>query len=876
MAEATPNPEALRKYRKDYRPPRHRVRRVALTFDLDPARTRVRARLEVERDPDREAGPLELDGEGLELGWVAVDGERLSPDRYQVTKEQLVIRSVPDRCVVETEVFISPEANTALSGLYVSSGNFCTQCEAEGFRRITYFTDRPDVMATYETTLVADPERFPVLLSNGNRVEEGTTDDGRHWVRWEDPFPKPSYLFALVGGKLARHQGTFTTRSGRAIQLEIWVEPHNVDKCEHALASLQRAMRWDEEVFGLEYDLDLYMIVAVGDFNMGAMENKGLNVFNAKYVLARPDTATDDDYEHIEGVVAHEYFHNWTGNRVTCRDWFQLTLKEGLTVFRDQQFTADMTSAAVKRISDVRLLRSAQFEEDAGPMAHPIRPDSYVEMNNFYTPTVYIKGAEIIRIYHTLLGQEGFRKGMDLYFERHDGQAVTCDDFRRAMADANGVNLDRMEGWYAQAGTPEVHVSTHHDPSARRFTLRLRQSRPLPEGQPPWTPVPIPVRMALLDDGGAPLPLRLDGEPAGTEAPRERVLRFEDEEATFVFEGIDARPTPSLFRHFSAPVKVRMEASKEELLLRFAKDGDPFNRWDAGQRLAEDELLRLAAAIGRNQPAQPDEAFVEAYGALLEDPNLDGSLRALAMQLPSERLLAQQVNPVDPESIFSARQALRTRLVEAHGAALERLVQAGIETGDPVARRREKNAALQLLSLTDRGLELARAQYDAADNMTDQEAALYAVVDRKSSHRSQMLADFHDRWSGEPLVLDKWFSVQASSRDPDTVQAVQELARHPDFTLHNPNRVRALVGAFAMGNPVRFHDPSGAGYRFLEQMVLALDGKNPQVAARLVSAFNAHRRYEPGRQAQMQAALERIAARAQSKDVLEIVGQALA
>ncbi len=866
------------RYRRDYTPPDFWVDRFRLHFELGEGETVVTSTLAVRRrDGAPPDAPLRLDGEQLELLELSLDGVLLESPQFSATPDGLTLPEVPDRFELTTKVRIVPENNTELSGLYKSSGNFCTQCEAEGFRRITYHLDRPDVMSLYEVTLVADPNRYPVLLSNGNKEEEGTLDDGRRFVRWVDPFKKPSYLFALVAGRLECHAGRFTTRSGRDVRLEVWVEPQNLDKCEHALRSLERAMAWDEETFGLEYDLDIYMIVAVGDFNMGAMENKGLNVFNAKYVLARPDTATDDDYEHIEAVIGHEYFHNWTGNRVTCRDWFQLTLKEGLTVFRDQLFTADMTSEPVKRISDVRLLRATQFEEDAGPMAHPVRPDSYISMDNFYTATVYVKGAEVVRMYHTLLGADGFRRGMDLYFERHDGQAVTCDDFLLAMAHANDRSLSRFERWYEQAGTPTLRASGVHDPEASTYTLTLSQTRADRPGHAPYEPCLMPVRVGLIGPDGQDLPLRLAG--AGGDAPTERVLELSESEARFVFEGIEAPPVPSVLRGFSAPVRLELDRSREELAFSFANDNDPFNRWDAGQTLAELVLLELV-----QDPDRPvDARFVAAYGQMLADRSLDGSSKALAMSLPAERVVAQRLDEVDPAAVHGARERVLAALAEAHEAALVELYETHRPPGAyrveklDIDTRRVKNAALSLLSmLGEKHASRAAEQFDHADNMTDAQSALSVLVDIGGEHAERALAAFHAKWRHDPLVLDKWFSVQAGSRHPDTLDRVVRLRTHPDFTLDNPNRARSLIGVFAL-NQAQFHDPSGAGYRFLGDQVVALHAKNPQIAARLVSTLNGWRRFEPGRRATMKAELERVAAvSGLSKDVFEIVQRALA
>jgi aminopeptidase N len=787
-----------------------------------------------------------------------------------------VIPGLKDQARVETEVRIEPEKNTHLSGLYKSSGNFCTQCEAMGFRRITYFLDRPDVMARYTTRITAEKKRYPVLLGNGNRVETGDLPGGRHFAVWKDPFPKPSYLFALVAGDLRSHTGTFTTKSGRKVALEIWVEPQNKDKCAHALKSLQDSMKWDEERFGREYDLDIYMVVAVNDFNMGAMENKGLNIFNSKYVLASPATATDDDYEGIQGVIGHEYFHNWTGNRVTCRDWFQLTLKEGLTVFRDQQFTADMTSAPVKRITDVKTVRLGQFPEDAGPMAHPIRPESYISMDNFYTSTVYRKGAEVIRAMHTLAGEAGFRKGMDLYFQRHDGQAVACDDFRKAIQDGSGVDLSRFERWYEQAGTPLVEAVGEWNEKAKTYTLTLRQSYPAgvdgkTPGGTPTRPVPIPVLTALFDAKG-----RAIGD--------ERVLLLDEAEKKFTFEKVAEKPVPSLLRRFSAPVRLKIERSKDELAFLMANDTDPFNRWDAGQELAQKLLLSLAADAAAGKKLAVDAAFTDAFRKILVDERLDGSLKSHALALPAENQLAQEVTPVDPDALHAAREHVRKHLARELAKDLRATFEK-CSTGErykndkaSIDRRRLKNVALSYLSLLDDADALARplAQLRSADNMTDAESALRVLANREGKERDEALAEFYAKWKHDPLVIDKWFTVQAISTLPSAVARVRELAKHADFTLKNPNRVRALVGAFAMSNQVRFHTADGAGYAFLGDVVLELDALNPQVAARMVSGFNQWKRFEPRRRDLQKAQLERIVAKqGLSKDSYEIVARAL-
>jgi aminopeptidase N len=883
-----PNEKPKTVHRRDYRPPDYRIDTVELWFDLHEDRATVKARLEVHRDPSLagDAPPLVLDGESLTLLRVAIDGRELPKGRYHVGDESLTIESPPARFVLETEVEIHPEKNTALSGLYRSGGLFCTQCEAHGFRRITYFLDRPDVMASYTTHIEAERARYPVLLSNGNREAGGELPGGRHRVTWRDPFKKPCYLFALVAGDLRCDPGSFTTASGRDVRLELWVEPQNEGRTAHALRSLQRAMRWDEQRFGREYDLDIYMIVAVHDFNMGAMENKGLNVFNAKYVLADPATATDDEYEAIEAVIAHEYFHNWTGNRVTCRDWFQLTLKEGLTVFRDQIFSADMTSQPVKRIQDVRRLRASQFPEDAGPMAHPIRPESYVSMDNFYTPTVYEKGAEVVRLYQTLLGVDGFRRGMDLYFERHDGQAVTCDDFRAAMADANAVDLTHLERWYSQAGTPQLHAEGRYDAGARRYALTLTQSYAGAASGDPRQPVPIPVRTSLLARDGRPLALNLAGEPpAPGDTASERLLVLEDASARFVFEDVPAPPVPSLLRGFSAPVKLTIRRERPELSFLMAHDDDPFTRWDAGQELAMQLLVELTAAAAAGRTLALDPLFVSAVGGVLDDTSLDGSMKALALAFPGETLVAQELAEVDPTAVHTARRFLLRELATAHRAAFAAIFEK-CHTGAPyrveqaeIARRRLGNTALRYLATLEDAGWTARIErvFQRADNMTDREVAFGLLVDTPGPERERALAAFYESWHKDPLVLDKWFTAQALSLLPDTPERVRALYRHPDFSLGNPNRVRALVGAFASANPLHFHAQDGAGYRFVADVTLELDARNPQLAARMASQFAQWRRFEPKRRALMQQQLERIAASPKlSKDVGENVVRMLA
>jgi len=860
-------------YRRDYEPSGFLVDAVDLGFELDPVQTVVKAKMQVRRNPDlpKSRGPLRLHGDELQLRALRLDGSPLDPGRFEADSQSLQIADVPERFELETEVLIHPAENTKLMGLYTSSDAFCTQCEAEGFRRITYYLDRPDVMARFTTRIEADRAKYPILLSNGNRVGEGELRGGRHWVQWEDPFPKPSYLFALVAGDLVCHRGTFRTASGRDVALEIWVEAENADKCEHALASLQAAMKWDEDTYGLEYDLDIYMIVAVNDFNMGAMENKGLNIFNSKYVLAKPSTATDDDYEGIESVVAHEYFHNWTGNRVTCRDWFQLTLKEGLTVFRDQEFSADMTSRAVQRIKDVTRLRTAQFAEDAGPLAHPIRPESYIEMNNFYTATVYEKGAEVVRLYQALFGREGFRRGLRHYLEKHDGCAVTCDDFREAMAEANDADLTELERWYLQAGTPVVRARGAWDESAGAYALTLAQSQRVFPEQPEPLPLPIPVPVALL--GG-------DGNDIGGTA---RTLALTEAEQTFTFEGVSECPVASIARDFSAPIKLEVERSHEELAFLMAHDSDPFNRWEAGQDLSKRVLLGLVERVVEGRSLDLNEGLVDAFRKVLSDPSVDGSIKALTLALPSEELLAQELDLVDPDAVHRARRfvvhelatALRDDLMHAY----ERHAH-GTDAIDKeqIARRRIKNRALRYLAALEQPETTAMAveQFSTAAGMTDYEAAFMSLVDLVSPETDRAIEAFYQRWRDDALVLDKWFRMQAMSSTPAAFERVVALSKHPDFNLANPNRARSLLYAFAAGNPVGFHRADGAAYRFVADQILELDALNPQVAARIVSSFNQWKRYEPGRSTLMKAELERIASvPGISKDVAEIVERAL-
>ena len=879
---APPQPTRL----ADYQPPAFVIDTVDLTFDLGDTETRVKSRLTLRRNPDAadRTAPLELDGDGLELVSLTLDGARLGANRYRPTEEGgLVIDAAPDAFTLEVETRIDPKSNTALSGLYVSGGNFCTQCEPEGFRRITYFIDRPDVMARYTTTIIADKTRCPVLLSNGNPAGSGEAERGRHWAKWVDPPPTPSYLFALVAGDLVAVRDRFTTRSGREIALAIWVRRGDEDKCGHAMASLKKAMRWDEDRFGLEYDLDVFNIVAVSDFNMGAMENKGLNMFNTRYVLAKPETATDTDYQNIESVIAHEYFHNWTGNRVTCRDWFQLSLKEGLTVFRDQEFSADQGSAAVKRIGEVRTLRAIQFPEDDGPLAHPVRPQSYLRIDNFYTATVYNKGAEVIRMIQTLIGREGFRRGMELYIGRHDNHAATIEDFVAAMQDASGVDLSQFMLWYSQAGTPELTVSDHWDGASRSYELEITQKVPPTPGQPVKEPMLIPVALGLIGADGNELPARLEGEnetPAGT-----RVLAVRAERERFRFVDLPAPPVPSLLRGFSAPVKLK-GVPLDRLKFLAVHDREPFARWEAGQEVAVRVLLDRIQSLQRGAaPTAIDPDLVAAMRRTLAGAEDDPAFAAEALMLPSEAFLADRMAVVDVDAIHAARESARAELGHALAseftAAYEALQDPGPYRidGAAIGRRALRNTALGYLAAADadRGAALAKAQFDGAGNMTDLLAALAVLADLDRPQRAAALAHFFATWSHDALVTDKWFSLQARSSLPETAARVRALTAHPAYDRMNPNRVRALVGVFSQANQVRFHDASGAGYALLADEVIAIDPNNPTTAARLVQPLCAWRRHEPGRQALMQHQLERILAVPNlSKNTYEMVAKSLA
>jgi aminopeptidase N len=872
----------------DYRAPAFEVDTIQLSFDLRETDTWVVSRMAVRRAATAEKSePLRLNGEALALERIALGGAALGGDDFSIADGLLTIDTVPDAFELEIETRIDPAANTELSGLYVSNGSFFTQCEAEGFRHITYFPDRPDVMSRFAVTITADRTRVPVMLSNGNPGPVRDLGDGRHQVTWVDPHPKPCYLFALVAGDLVSVKDRFITRSGRAVDLGIYVRRGDEDRCAHAMRSLKESMKWDEDVFGLEYDLDVFNIAAVSDFNMGAMENKGLNVFNTKYVLARPETATDMDYEGIETVIAHEYFHNWTGNRVTCRDWFQLSLKEGLTVYRDQEFSADMGSRAVKRIGDVRGLRAAQFREDDGPLAHPVQPDSYLAIDNFYTATVYNKGAEVIRMMATIIGKEAFRRGMDLYFQRHDNSAVTIDDFVQAMQDASGVDLRRFRLWYHQAGTPEIRVDDEYDATTKRYTLTVsQQTRPTP-GQPDKQPVVIPIAMGLLDGNGQELATRLEHER--TAQPGTRVLLADAAETSFIFADVASPPVPSLLRGFSAPVKLA-GVSPERLRFLAAHDTDPFVRWESGQQFAAKVLLGLIEPWRRGGVLAVDPALIQAMAATLDHADTDPAFAAEALSLPGEMFLADQMSVVDADAIHAVRDAARAAIGSALRdrlrATYQRMTDDGPYTvdGAAIGRRALRNTCLAYLVAAGgaEGIALAKAQFDAngnmaGRNMTDTLAALSVLSAADCPERAQALAAFHASWRNDPLVLDKWFAIQAMSPLPATVQAVHTLSRHPDFDMRNPNRVRALVGSFASGNQVRFHDPSGEGYRFLSGIIIRLDPTNGQVAARMVSPLGQWRRFDAARQDLMKQELRRIMALpGLSKNTFEMTSKSLA
>lgn len=874
------NPKTI--YLKDYRPPEFLIDQVNMHVTLGDKATTVVSSLSIRRNPASNSNgtSLRLDGEELKSVYIKLDGVRLGSDEYDIDKEGLTIYHVPDRFALETSVLIYPQDNTALEGLYKSCDMYCTQCEAEGFRKITWYLDRPDVMSIFTTTIVADKGSCPVMLSNGNLCEQTDLAGNLHSSTWHDPFPKPAYLFALVAGNLLKVSDGFTTVSGRDVVLHIYVEPENIDKCDHAMQSLKHSMLWDEQNYGREYDLDIYMIVAVNDFNMGAMENKGLNIFNSKYVLARPDSATDRDFQGIEGVIAHEYFHNWTGNRITCRDWFQLSLKEGLTVFRDQEFSADMGSRRVKRIEDVRMLRSHQFAEDASPMAHPVRPDSYMEINNFYTLTVYEKGAEVVRMQHILLGPDDYRKATDLYFQRHDGQAVTTDDFVKCMEDASGRDLGQFSLWYSQAGTPELYCSGEYSEAEHSYTLTIQQTCPDTPGQSDKAPLHIPFSIGLLSTDGCEIPLTLDGE-SDSQNQTTRVLELSKSREVFKFTDVPEPPVPSLLRGFSAPVKVAFDYSDAELMFLMAHDSDGFNRWDAAQRVSQSAVLNL---ISNPDYSVPD-GYINACKTALTDVTSDKALLAEILALPGESYLGDQMEVVDVDAIHKARESLKIHLATELRGAFYHVYQENQEdsaydiSSTSIARRSLRNLALDyLMQLQDPAVnELCIEQYQAQNNMTDVISALSLIANSDIPQREELLDDFYSRWKHDPLVLDKWFTVQAVSKRKDTLGKVKELMQHPAFNMHNPNKVRSLIGAFCSANQANFHASDGSGYALLCESVLQLDSINPQIASRMLRIVSRWRRYDQERQVLIQQQLEQIAnSEGISKDVYEVASKSLA
>jgi aminopeptidase N len=868
----------------DYRPPDYLADRVALDFRLNAQATRVIARFSLRPNEGAVGRPLVLLGDELTLVSVALDGARLAPSRYEMTPDHLTIREVPTSAFeLEIVTEINPKANTKLMGLFRSSTTYCTQCEAEGFRRITYFPDRPDVLSVYTTRIEADRTEAPILLSNGNPIEAGDIKGtNRHYAVWHDPFPKPSYLFALVAGDLGVLTDKFTTMSGREVELRIYCENGKEARCAYAMDSLKRSMRWDEIAFGREYDLEIFMIVAVSDFNMGAMENKGLNIFNDKYVLADPDTATDSDFAHVEAVIAHEYFHNWTGNRITCRDWFQLCLKEGLTVFRDQEFSSDERSRPVKRIADARMLQARQFPEDAGPLAHPVRPEIYHEINNFYTATVYEKGAEVIRMLKALIGPEVFRLGMDLYFERHDGQAATVEDFLACFADVSGVDLKQFKLWYSQAGTPEVVASGNYDASARRYTLSLAQNVPATPGQTVKQPMHIPIRFGLVGPNGEDLSF----DAAVGAAVTGDVIHLTETSQSVVFSGVPAPPVPSLLRGFSAPVKLAIELPPDELLFLLRTDADPFNRWRAAEMLAMRQLIAATADLRAGGAASFDAALVDALGDVAENEGLEPAFRAQVLQLPGESDIAREIGQdVDPDAIAKARNGLRAGIAQRIGVRLARLhdkVQlSGPYSPDAASagNRALHNALLELIAgdCNRAAIDLTVSRFRSADNMTDRVAALSLLCGIAAEERHAALDEFHARYADDPLVIDKWLALQAMTPVAETLDRVKALMEHPAFSISNPNRIRALVGGFAAGNQTQFNRADGAGYEFLADFVLELDPRNPQTAARLLASFRSWRALEEGRRRRAEAALNRIAAAQDlSRDTRDIITRSLA
>lgn len=871
-------------YLKDYREPSHWIRKTHLLFDIHDGHTLVTSNLTIETNTSIESDCLVLDGQDLELVDVCLDGRPLSASEYHVNEDSLSLKGLSGKHELHIVTKILPHQNTSLEGLYRSRLMFCTQCEAEGFRKITYYLDRPDVMSEFTTRIQADASQYPVLLSNGNQTDRGVLPEGRHWVEWHDPHLKPCYLFALVAGSLSHIDDQFITASGREVLLRIFVEKKDLDKCAHAIESLKNAMRWDEEVYGREYDLDIFMIVAVDDFNMGAMENKGLNIFNTSCVLAHPSTTTDAEFQRVEGVVAHEYFHNWSGNRVTCRDWFQLSLKEGFTVFRDAEFSADMGSKTVKRVEDVSLLKSLQFAEDGGPMAHAVRPASFIEISNFYTLTIYEKGAEVVRMIRTLLGEEVFRQGSDLYFERHDACAVTIEDFVSAMADVSGRDFSQFMNWYSQAGTPELYLSTHYDSDAKTYSMTFRQScRPTAECDEKQ-PFLIPIKMALIGKTGL-LPLQLDGHFLD----RECVLEFMEKEKTFVFTELYEEPVPSLLREFSAPVKLKYRYAEHDLSRVMRLDDDGFSRWEASQQLAINEIQRVMAKLSDEPSPAVSENFIAAYREVLLDECLDKAMLALMLTLPSEKYLGELAITIDVELIHFARKCVERKLAQklkTEWAVLYRALESGNEpyssSAESVARRSLKNKALHYIALSgsDEALTVIQNQLTKAENMTDELAAFRALVHstKPSWQEAKALAisSFYSKWKEEALVVNHWFSVQATQPQPDVLKVVESLMQHEAFEYKNPNKLRALIGTFCNANSVNFHASNGGGYRFLADQIIRLNQANPQIAARMLTPLTKWKRYDENRGGLMRAEVERIRKTEQlSKDVFEVVEKIL-
>ncbi|MCF9331272.1 aminopeptidase N [Vibrio parahaemolyticus] len=859
------------KYRKDYQAPSHTITDIDLTFDLYDNDTIVTALSKVVQKG--ESTTLELDGEGLELRSVKVNGEDWA--HHEVKEASLVLSDLPAEFELKIITKIDPEANTALEGLYKSGGAFCTQCEAEGFRRITYYLDRPDVLAKYTTKVIADKATYPYLLSNGNRIAQGEAENGRHWVQWQDPHPKPAYLFALVAGDFDVLRDKYTTMSGRNVDLEIFVDKGNLDRAGHAMTSLINSMKWDEERFGLEYDLDIYMIVAVDFFNMGAMENKGLNIFNSKFVLANDQTATDRDYLGIEAVIGHEYFHNWTGNRVTCRDWFQLSLKEGLTVFRDQEFSSDLGSRAVNRIDNVRIIRGPQFAEDASPMSHPIRPDKVIEMNNFYTLTVYEKGSEVIRMYHTLLGEEGFQKGMKLYFERHDGTAATCEDFVSAMEDATGVDLKQFRLWYSQSGTPTLRVNSEYNAEAKTYALTVEQFTEATQDQAEKQALHIPFDIELYDSKGQVIPLIINGESV------HNVLDIKQDKQTFVFENVAEQPVPSLLREFSAPVKLEYDYSDAELIFLMKHATNDFARWDASQMLLAKYIRQNVTNVQTGSEVQLSEDLIDAFRGVLLDENLEPAFIAQVFSLPSINEITGWYKQIDVDAVDTVLNSITVSL----SAALEDELSATYHTlkqaeytidHAAIGKRALSNQCLQFLAHTDKGNTLVKAQYEAANNMTDTIAAMSAANSAQLECREELMADYSDKWKHDGLVMDKWFALQGSNPAEDALEKVKATMNHEAFSLKNPNRTRSLIGSFLAANPVRFHDKSGSGYQFAGEILRQLNDSNPQVASRMIDPLLKFRKYDEARQAMIRAELEKLKAMDNlAKDLFEKVTKAL-